>query len=440
MMGASSRDGYVNAVPKTVAFCTLGCKVNQYDSQAMLEKFLEAGFSQVDFDQAADVYVVNTCVVTAAGEPKSRQMLRRALRQNPEAQLVAAGCLAQKDADKLKGLGVRLVVGNQHRGSVVALLEDAVAKGQQTVAVESISRIPYEPLGISRQEGRSRANVKIQEGCDRFCAYCIIPYVRGTIRSRAPEDIALEVRRLAQAGYREMVLTGIHLSSYGRDLQNVTLLDAVREISRMPGIDRIRLGSLEPVAATPEFVKALAEIPQVCPQFHLSLQSGSDEVLRRMRRRYTSAEYLAAAERLKEAFPGCALTTDLMVGFPGETEEAFGQSLSFCREVGFARMHVFPYSKRAGTEADRMPGQLSRETKARRAKDAIALSEALSESYRKALVGTRQVVLFETAHEGCGRGHSPQLIEVEAKGGQPGEIRQVEITGLLGGGLQGTVI
>ncbi|MDD4080578.1 MAG: tRNA (N(6)-L-threonylcarbamoyladenosine(37)-C(2))-methylthiotransferase MtaB [Eubacteriales bacterium] len=425
---------------KTVAFCTLGCKVNQYDSQAMLEKFLEAGFEQVDFDQAADVYVVNTCVVTAVGEQKSRQMLRRALRQNPQAQLVAAGCLAQKDADKLKGLGVRLVVGNQHRGRVVALLEEAVAQGQQTVAVEDVSKIPYEPLKISRQEGRSRANVKIQEGCDRFCAYCIIPYVRGTIRSREPGDIGLEARSLADAGYREMVLTGIHLSSYGRDLEGVTLLDAVWQVARVPGIDRIRLGSLEPVIAAAEFVKALAEIPQVCPQFHLSLQSGSDSVLKRMRRRYCAAEYLAAARRLQEAFPGCALTTDLMVGFPGETEEEFAQSLAFCREVGFARMHVFPYSTRAGTAADRMPGQLSREKKASRAREAIALSEALSESYRKALIGTRQPVLFETAREGEAIGHSPQFIEVIARGGQLGEIARVQITGLQGEGLVGTII
>jgi len=429
----------MTAIQKTVAFCTLGCKVNQYDSQAMLEKFLEAGYAQVDFDQTADVYVVNTCVVTAVGEQKSRQMLRRALRQNPRAQLVAAGCLAQKDAQKLKGLGVRLVVGNQHRGNVVALLNEAVEHGQQTVAVESISKIPYEPLKISRQEGRSRANIKIQEGCDRFCAYCIIPYVRGTIRSREPEDIGQEARRLAAAGYREMVLTGIHLSSYGRDLKGAALIDAVRAIAAVPGIDRLRLSSLEPVAATPDFVSALSEIPQVCPQFHLSLQSGSDGVLRRMRRRYTAAEYLASARLLQRAFPGCALTTDLLVGFPGETEEEFAQSLAFCREVGFARMHVFPFSRRAGTPADKMPGQLPRELKAERAREAIALSDSLSESYRKGLVGTSQTVLFEQIQDGEARGHSPQFIEVRARGGLPGEIMQVQITGLAGEGLKGTI-
>ena len=269
---------------KTVAFLTLGCKVNQYDSQAMLEKFQAAGYEQVDFGGMADVYVVNTCVVTAVGEQKSRQMLGRARRRNPAAQLVAAGCLAQKDADKLKGLGVRLVVGNQHRARVVELLQEAVEKDQQLVAVEGITKIPYEQLSISRQEGRSRANLKIQEGCDRFCAYCIIPYVRGTIRSRTPGDIAAEAQRLAEAGYREMVLTGIHLSSYGRDLADATLLDAVRAIAGVPGIDRIRLGSLEPVIVNRGFAQALAEIPQVCPQFHLSLQSGSDTVLGRMRR------------------------------------------------------------------------------------------------------------------------------------------------------------
>ncbi len=424
---------------KTVAFQTLGCKVNQYDSQAMLEKFLEAGYQQVDFNQKADVYVVNTCVVTAVGEQKSRQMLHRARRQNPEAELVVAGCLAQKDADKLKDAGVRLAVGNQHRAQVVTLLEEAVKAGQQLVAVEEITRIPYENLAISRQEGKSRANIKIQEGCDRFCAYCIIPYVRGTIRSRTPEDMAAEARRLARAGYREMVLTGIHLSSYGRDLEGASLLDAVRAIAEVPGLDRIRLGSLEPVIATADFARALSKIPQVCPQFHLSLQSGSDGVLSRMRRRYTAAEYLASARHLQAAFPGCALTTDLMVGFPGETEVEFEESLAFCREVGFARMHVFPFSRRAGTLADKMPGQLPKAVKTQRAGRAIALSDALSESFRQALVGSALPVLFESLEGEEARGHSPQMIEVSAPGGVPGEIMQVTITGLSEQGLKGQV-
>ena len=421
---------------KTVAFYTLGCKVNQYDSQAMLEQFQAAGYEQADFSQPADVYVVNTCVVTAVGEQKSRQMLRRAKRLNPDAELVAAGCLAQKDAEKLKDLGVRLVVGNQHRARVVELLEEALAGDLQLVAVEGITKVPYEPLFITRQEGKARANVKIQEGCDRFCAYCIIPYVRGTIRSREPADIEKEARELAGAGYREMVLTGIHLSSYGRDLAGVGLLDAVRVIAGVPGIDRIRLGSLEPVVATEEFVKALSQIPQVCPQFHLSLQSGSDGVLTRMRRRYTAAEYLSAARRLQSAFPGCALTTDLLVGFPGETEQEFEESLAFCREVGFARMHVFPYSRRSGTLADRMPGQLSREVKAGRAQAAIALSDELSLNYRRAFIGSVLPVLFETP-EG---GHSPQMVEVRAPGGEPGQILNVKITGLQDPGLTGEIV
>jgi len=430
----------MTGLQKTVAFCTLGCKVNQYDSQAMLEKFQAAGYEQVDFDQKADVYVVNTCVVTAVGEQKSRQMLHRARRRSPGAELVAAGCLAQKDADKLRGLGVRLVVGNQHRARVVELLEEALREDQQLVAVEDITRIPYEKLAISRQEGRCRANLKIQEGCDRFCAYCIIPYVRGSIRSRTPDDIREEAARLAGAGYREMILTGIHLSSYGRDLKGARLIDAVRATASAPGIERVRLGSLEPVAATEDFVKELAGIPQVCPQFHLSLQSGSDAVLRRMRRRYTAAEYLRAARLLQAAFPGCALTTDLLVGFPGETEEEFAQSLAFCREVGFARMHVFPFSRRAGTAADRMPGQLPRALKAERARAAIQLSDELSESFRRTLVGKKLPVLFETLEGEAARGHSPQMIEVTAPGGLPGETMDVLITGLQGEGLAGELI
>ncbi|NLE20508.1 MAG: MiaB/RimO family radical SAM methylthiotransferase, partial [Clostridiales bacterium] len=289
---------------KTVSFHTLGCKVNQYDAQAMLEKFQEAGYRRVASGEPADVSVVVTCVVTAAGEQKSRQALHRALRQSPGTLLVAAGCLAQKDAEKLAGLGARLILGNRHRERVVELLERAVAEDRLVVAVEDVRSAPFEELRISSQEGRTRAVMKIQEGCDRFCAYCIIPSVRGGIRSRSPENIRAEALRLLGAGYREIVLTGIHLSSYGRDLHEATLLDAVRAAAA-PGLPRLRLGSLEPVVATRDFARALAGIPAVCPQFHLSLQSGSDTVLRRMRRRYTAEEYRASAQALREAFPGC---------------------------------------------------------------------------------------------------------------------------------------
>ena len=425
---------------KTVAFYTLGCKVNQYDSQAMLEKFLEAGYEAKEFGEKVDVTVVNTCVVTAVGEQKSRQMLHRAKRLNPEGELVAAGCLAQKDAGKLKGLGARLILGNQHRDRVVDLLDEAVREGVQLAAVEDVRKIPYEELRISSRQGHTRAVMKIQEGCDRFCAYCVIPHVRGGIRSRSPETVRAEAVRLAEAGFREIVLTGIHLSSYSRDLDGASLIDAVKATASS-GVPRIRLGSLEPVAATEAFVNELAAIPQVCPQFHLSLQSGSDTVLKRMRRRYSVKEYLGAARRLQAAFPGCALTTDVLVGFPGETEEEFRQTLAFCREAGFVKMHVFPFSRRAGTAADGMPGQLSRAVKAERAARMAGLDRELSEAFRSGMLGCTEEVLFEELDaQGEATGYTPQYLPVRAAGGFPGNIQAVRLDSLEGEGFHGTAL
>lgn len=424
---------------KTAAFHTLGCKVNQYDAQAMMEQFQQAGYTVRPFGEAVDVNVVVTCVVTAAGEQKSRQMLHKVRREQPDSHLIAAGCLAQKDADKLRDLGARVILGSRHRDSVVRLLEEALAEGTQVSAVEDIRRVPYEELRISRQEGRTRAVMKIQEGCDRFCAYCIIPLVRGGIRSRAPEDIRKEAQRLVDAGYQEIVLTGIHLSSYGKDLDNTGLMDAVRAAA-VPGLARLRLGSLEPVVATLAFVRELAGVPVVCPQFHLSLQSGSDSVLARMRRRYTTREYLLAARRLMAAFPGCALTTDVLVGFPGESEEEFQETLAFCRQVGFAKMHIFPFSRRAGTAADRMPGQLSRAVKAERAGRMAQLDLELGQAFREAMLGSTQPVLFETAQENSlVQGHTPNLMAVWAKGATPGRILPVRLDELHQEGFLGSL-
>ncbi|NLD35134.1 MAG: tRNA (N(6)-L-threonylcarbamoyladenosine(37)-C(2))-methylthiotransferase MtaB [Clostridiales bacterium] len=424
----------------TVAFYTLGCKVNQYDSQAMLEQFLSAGYEGRDFHEQADVYVVNSCVVTGTGEKKSLQAVRRAIKQNPSAQVVLAGCLAQKEAEALLPMGLRLVIGNQRRGEVVQLLEEAVAQDTRIAAVDSVLRVPFELLDISWAEGHTRAVMKIQEGCDRYCAYCIIPYVRGGIRSRPVEEIAQEAARLARAGYPEVVLTGIHLSSYGRDLGGDTLMDAIRAVATVPGVRRIRLGSLEPVVATEAFVNELARIPQLCPQFHLSMQSGSDSVLRRMRRRYTADEYLAAARRLQASFPGCALTTDVLCGFPGETEEEAAQTLAFCREVGFARMHVFPFSAREGTEAARMSGQLTRAVKNERAQALIALGEELAQHYRQTLVGTVQEVLFETEEQQGAIGLTPQYVETYAPGAHGGQIARVQLDHVHGQRLIGRLL
>lgn len=390
----------------TVAFHTLGCKVNQYDSQAMLEVFQQAGYEAADFEGKADVYVINTCTVTGTGDKKSMQAVRRAMKNNPDAQVVIAGCLAQRDGEKLLSTGARLIIGNSRRGEVVKLLHEAMEKGQAICAVQDILRADYEPLFITRQEEHTRAVLKIQEGCDRYCTYCIIPSVRGGIRSRRPEDIRAEAEGLAKAGFKELVLTGIHLTSYGRDLEGKTLLDAVKACD-IEGVERIRLGSLEPVIATEDFVRELAKIGKVCPQFHLALQSGSDEVLRRMRRRYTTAEFAAACELLRRYFPGCALTTDVICGFPGETEEDFAESCAFCEKIAFSRLHVFPYSRRQGTKAADMPGQLTRVVKEERTRQLISIGKKTALAYHRSLVGTVQEVLVEEDLSGYTRGYVP---------------------------------
>ena len=423
----------------TVAFYTLGCKVNQYDSQAMLELFEQAGYSPRAFSESADVYVINTCVVTGTGEQKSRQAVRRALRRNPAAQVVLSGCLAQKEAEGLFGLGVRLVLGNHRRAEVVTLLEEAVATDTRIAAVDQVQHVPFERLSISRNEGHTRAVMKIQEGCDRWCAYCIIPSVRGGIRSRPVEEIAQETQRLSDAGYQEVVLTGIHLSSFGRDLQDASLLDAVRAAAAPQGIRRVRLGSLEPVIATEAFAQGLAAIGKVCPQFHLSLQSGSDTVLKRMRRRYTGAEYLDAARHLRAAFPGCALTTDVIAGFPGESDEEHRDTLAFLQEVGFARLHVFPFSAREGTAAAAMPDQLPKAVKDQRARELIRLGEEMNLAYRTGLLNTAQDVLLEEQDGGQWKGHSPQYMPVWCDGCSQGEVVTLLLNAIKDDGFQGTL-
>ena len=422
----------------SVAFHTLGCKVNQYDTQAMLELFRARGWDIVDFDRAADVYVINTCTVTGTGDKKSLNTVRRCQRLNPEAHVVICGCLAQRDGEKLLETGARLVIGNARRGEVVDLLEEAVRENRQICAVGDIRRAAYEPLRISADEGKTRAVIKIQEGCDRFCTYCIIPYVRGGIRSRLPRDIHEEALRLAANGYRELVLTGIHLTSYGRDLENCSLLDAVLACD-VDGVERIRLGSLEPVIATEEFAGKLAQISKVCPQFHLALQSGSDAVLQRMRRRYTTKEFARSCDALRKFFPDCALTTDVICGFPGETEEEFEQTMAFCKKIGFARLHVFPYSARKGTKAADMPGQIPKALREERARRLIALGKETAKEYAGRLLHTVQPVLFEEMHEGICSGYTPQYMTVQAKGNLQGQILPVLLESLDENGFIGRI-
>ena len=426
---------------RTVAFHTLGCKVNQYDTQAMRERFEEAGFRTVDFEDRADVYVVNTCTVTGTGDKKSMQTIRRCHRNNPDAAIVVTGCLAQRAADELKLPGVRLVLGTQRRGEVVQLLAQALEQDCALIAVETLRLAPFEHLTVHAHEGHTRATMKIQEGCDRWCTYCIIPSVRGPIRSRPLDEIRAEAQSLAAAGFKEVVLTGIHLTSYGREQHGaITLLDAIRAVHEVEGIERIRLGSLEPVIVTEAFVQGIAAMPKVCHQFHLALQSGSDTVLARMRRRYTSGEFLAACAMLRGAFEDCALTTDVMTGFPGETEEEFAQTVDTCQRAGFARMHVFPYSEREGTKAAAMAGSVPRHIREERARQLIAVGKELERAALEGRIGkTDEVLIEEIDAQGRGTGYTGGYMRVHVQGAQPGEIVRVWITGIENDELSGEI-
>lgn len=426
---------------RTVAFHTLGCKVNQYDTQAMRERFEQAGCRTVEFEEKADIYVVNTCTVTGTGDKKSMQTIRRCHRKNPDAAIVVTGCLAQRAADELTLPGVRLVIGTQRRGEVVELLSQALEQDCALIAVETLRQAPFEHLTVHAHEGHTRATMKIQEGCDRWCTYCIIPSVRGPIRSRPLVEIREEAESLAEAGFKEAVLTGIHLTSYGREQHGaITLLDAIREVYAVEGIERIRLGSLEPVIVTEAFVEGLKALPKVCHQFHLALQSGSDTVLARMRRRYTSGEFLAACAMLREAFDDCALTTDVMTGFPGETEEEFAQTVDTCRKAGFARMHVFPYSEREGTKAAAMEGSVPRHIREERARQLITVGRELERAALLGRLGKEDSVLIEEIDEdGLGVGYTGGYMRVRVPGVQAGEIARVRITDIDKDELKGEI-
>ena len=425
-------------MPKTVSFTTLGCKVNQYDTQAMLEQFELHGYAAAAPGAAADIYVVNTCTVTGTGDKKSMQLIRRCRRRNPQAELIVAGCLAQRMGENLRDTGARLIIGNQYRGQVVELLEKAIAEDTQIVAVENVEGVPYEPLSIHNHEGHTRAVMKIQEGCDNHCTYCIIPSVRGTIRSRPVDAIREEAEALARAGFQELVLTGIHLTSYGRDLEGrPSLADAVKAAC-VEGVTRIRLGSLEPRVANDAFVAALKDMPELCPQFHLALQSGSDSVLRRMKRGYNTTQFMAAVERIRAAWPTAAFTTDVIVGFPGETEEEFEETLRFSEAVGFARMHVFPFSPRETTPAAEMPDQIPEHVKAERVHRLIALGDQLAKQYYESFLGKTVPVLVEEKHkEGGMVGYTPEYIHVRLPEGTSGKISHVRLNALTDEGMSG---
>ena len=425
-----------------IGFYTLGCKVNQYETQAMEQLLLARGHEIGSFQEKCDGYVINTCSVTAVADKKNRAVIRRCRRDNPGAIIAVCGCYPQHDAPALEKLGVDVIGGSGDREAFLEQLLTALQTRQFSAQVDNaLRRRTFEVLPAGGLEGRTRAMLKVQDGCVNFCTYCIIPYTRGPVRS-APLELAVEqAQDLAKQGYREIVITGIEIASWGVDLPGKPGLAAlIEEICRAVPDLRIRLGSLEPRIVTEEFCKRLAALANLCPQFHLSMQSGSDTVLQRMKRKYNTARYLESVALLKAHFADCAVTTDMIVAFPGETEEEFEESLAFIRKCGFADMHIFPYSRRPGTPADKMPGQHSNAVKEERSRAAIAVAEELSQAYRQALIGSTQSVLFEEADGEFYTGHTPNYMKVYVKAADlHNQIHDVRITDLHADGLLGTV-
>ena len=424
------------------AFYTLGCKTNQYETQAMEQLLTRRGHAICHWEEACDGYVVNTCSVTAVADKKNRAIIRRCRREHPDAVIAVCGCYSQHDADAVRALGVDVIGGSAKRQEFVEmLLTAAEEKNRQESVDEALRRREFEVLPAGGLEERTRAMLKVQDGCVNFCSYCIIPYTRGPIRS-APVDLAVQQAvELAERGYREIVITGIEIASWGADLPGKPALEVLLEAvcTAVPHV-RVRLGSLEPRIITEEFCRALVRLQNICPQFHLSMQSGCDTVLSRMKRKYDTARYYESVALLQTYFPGCAVTTDMIVAFPGETEEEFAQSLAFIQKCGFADMHIFPYSRRPGTPADKMPGQHDNATKEARSKAAIAVAEQMSAAFRKNMIGSVQSVLFEEAEKGYFTGHTGNYMKVYAKGENlHNEVKNVRLTGLYQDGLIGEI-
>ncbi|HCF14891.1 MAG TPA: tRNA (N(6)-L-threonylcarbamoyladenosine(37)-C(2))-methylthiotransferase MtaB [Eubacterium sp.] len=383
---------------KKAALHNLGCKVNAYETEAMQHLLEEAGYEIVPFTQKADVYVINTCSVTNMADRKSRQMLHKAKKNNPDSIVVAAGCYVQtSEKEVLNDLSVDIVIGNDRKHDLVRLLEEySLDSVSDTVDDINDGKHDFEELFIDQTKEHTRAFIKVQDGCNQFCSYCIIPYARGRVRSRRFENVIAEVERLAANGFKEVVLTGIHLSSYGVDFEEATgLLELIQAVNAVKGIERIRLGSLEPKIVTEHFASELSKLDKICPHFHLSLQSGCDATLKRMNRKYTTKEYESGCELLRKYFVHPAITTDVIVGFPGETEEEFAQTKAYLERIHFYEMHIFKYSKRKGTRAAVMPDQIDEQVKAARSEKLIALGHDMSEEFRKFYIGKNEEVLFE---------------------------------------------
>ena len=403
---------------KIIAGFTLGCKVNQYETEAIMELFKNRGYEIGFFEDYADIYLINTCTVTNVGDKKSRQMIRRVHKKNPNATIIVVGCYAQVAPKEVAMIeGVDMVLGTHQRNQIVDLYEEYTKLQEPIIQVDNIMKVrEFEEMSISTLQEKTRAYLKIQEGCDRFCSYCIIPYTRGPVRSRSPENIIKEIKTLVANGYKEIVLTGIHVGSYGKDIKNIDLNELLKNIHSIQELERIRFSSIEPTFVTDAFIQTIQKLPKVCRHFHLSLQSGSNRTLKRMNRKYTKEMYQEKAEILRKAFIDVALTTDVIVGFPGETREDFEESYKFVEQIQFSKIHVFPYSPKKGTPAAQYPDQLSNKIKEERSKQMIQLGEKLESQFLKKHLNTIQKVLFETrVSEGNQyEGHTSNYMKVQA--------------------------
>ncbi|NQX57732.1 tRNA (N(6)-L-threonylcarbamoyladenosine(37)-C(2))-methylthiotransferase MtaB [Paenibacillus qinlingensis] len=421
----------------TVAFHTLGCKVNFYDTEAIWQLFKNEGYEQVDFENTADVYVINTCTVTNTGDKKSRQMIRRAIRRNPEAIVAVTGCYAQTSPAEIMAIpGVDMVIGTQDREKIIPIVKQFESDRQPINAVRNIMKTrTFEELDVPDFADRTRAFLKIQEGCNNFCTFCIIPWSRGLMRSRAPESVIAQAEQLVAAGYQEIVLTGIHTGGYGEDIEDYSLAKLLKDLDKVEGLKRIRISSIEASQITDEVIDVLKSSDKMCRHLHIPLQAGDDQVLARMRRKYTTAEFARKIERLHEIMPDVAITTDVIVGFPGETEEMFRDGYKFMEQMKFSEMHVFPYSKRTGTPAARMEDQVDEEIKNARVHELIDLSEKMQLAYAQKFVGQVLEVIPERTYKGAPdsglySGYSDNYVQLVFEGSEEmiGQVCRVKVT------------
>ena len=398
---------------KKVAFITLGCKVNQYETNAMAQKFIESGYKVVEHNEKADIYIINTCTVTNMSDRKSRQMLRKVKELNKDSVVVACGCYAQVAKNELEKIEeIDLILGNNEKNDIVKYVEEYIKSKQKQIEVEDVmQKREFLDFGNVTYTEKTRAVIKVQDGCDRFCSYCIIPYARGRVRSRKSESILSEIKKIAEEGIKEVVITGIHVASYGKDFkEDYKLIDLLEEINKIHGIERIRLGSIEPLLINKEFMERLIKLEKVCHHFHLSLQSGCDNTLKRMNRRYTTDQFRDIVNLLRKYYKDVMLTTDIIVGFPGETEEEFNKTYEFLKDIKFYKMHVFKYSPRKGTKAAQMKNQIDGNKKEERSQRLIELSNKNEKEYNKKYIGKNVEVLFEEEKDGNYKGHTSNYI------------------------------